>query len=622
MRVRPAPARRRALAAALLALLSLAAAPAAAHAATYVDVAGRGGACSDVRSAAQAASPATPWCSLTAAAAKAPSAGTVLVRGGSYPYTQIDGSDRTPNAATITLKPYPGETPVVFAVDVRDATHLRFEGLRFSGTMSLVYFGNDHIAFVGNDLTNAVNVRGSRDIHFEGNHFHDGPDSCTVDSSEAGGVRAMTGTQGLTIRGNHFERLTGDAIQMDGTSVLIEGNTFDHIQVRPGCSAHTDVIQSLGAEDVTIRGNVARDNDSGILNSSADHQTSGWTIENNVFARSSGTPLQLDNQLDDLVVTNNTFAASGVGVLFRWWTNPGVPVNSQGFVIADNVFDDGYSVDPRLRIAVADYNVVPAGAHRYGAHDLAADPRFVDAATDRFDLRADSPAVDSGASGLIATIRGIAYHLPATDLLGGTRTGAHDRGAYERGATPAGPAPPASDTPDADPAPDPAPAPSDPAEPSEPAEEPAEPSGPAEPGREHHRPERPALPTAPRLIGVSVPRVVRPVPAARLRAALKACTARRSSAARARCRSAAAARLAPAVRFGLDRDATVTVTVSAAAGRGRELGRTTVSARKGANAVALTARRGLRPGRYAVRIAAVAGGQTAATTQTVVVRRG
>jgi hypothetical protein len=66
----------------------------------------------------------------------------------------------------------------------------------------------------------------------------------------------------------------------------------------------------------------------------------------------------------------------------------------------------------------------------------------------------------------------------------------------------------------------------------------------------------------------------------------------------------------------------VTVTVSAAAGRGRELGRTTVSARKGANAVALTARRGLRPGRYAVRIAAVAGGQTAATTQTVVVRRG
>ena len=258
----------------------------------------------------------------------------------------------------------------------------------------------------------------------------------------------MTGTQNLTIRGNHFERLTGDAIQMDGTGVLIEGNTFDHIQVRPGCSAHTDVIQSLGAEDVTIRGNVARDNDSGILNSSADHQTRGWTIENNVFARSSGTPLQLDNQMDDLVVANNTFTASGVGVLFRWWTNPGVPVNSQGFVIANNVFGNGYSIDPKLNIAFADYNLTKPGAHRYGAHDIAADPRFVDPAANRFDLRADSPAVDSGTSGAVATIRGAAYSLPAADLLGGARTGVHDRGAYELGATPADPPPAADPTPD------------------------------------------------------------------------------------------------------------------------------------------------------------------------------
>jgi len=228
---------------ALLAVLTLACAPAAARASTYVDGASAGGACSDARSAAQAASPATPWCSLVTAAMKAPSGGTVLVRGGSYPYTRIDGAGRTAATATITMKAYPGETPVVTAVDIRNSSHLRFEGLRFSGTMNLVYFGNDHIEFVGNDLTNAVNIRGSRDILFDGNHF-----------------------------------------------------------------------QSLGAEDVTIRGNIARDNDSGILNSSADHQTHGWTIENNVFARSSGTPLQLDNQMDDLVVANNTFTAGGVGV--------------------------------------------------------------------------------------------------------------------------------------------------------------------------------------------------------------------------------------------------------------------------------------------------------------------
>ena len=38
------------------------------------------------------------------------------------------------------------------------------------------------VTSTGNDLTNAVNIRGSRDIAFVGNHFHDGPDSCTVRS--------------------------------------------------------------------------------------------------------------------------------------------------------------------------------------------------------------------------------------------------------------------------------------------------------------------------------------------------------------------------------------------------------------------------------------------------------
>ena len=44
---------------ALLAVLTLICAPAAARASTYVDGASTGGACSDARTAAQAASPAT-----------------------------------------------------------------------------------------------------------------------------------------------------------------------------------------------------------------------------------------------------------------------------------------------------------------------------------------------------------------------------------------------------------------------------------------------------------------------------------------------------------------------------------------------------------------------------------
>lgn len=112
----PAPCRisgphLRAALGALLAALALAGAPAAAHASTYVDGASTGGACSDARIVARAASPATPWCSLVTAALKAPSGSTVLVRGGSYPYTRIDGAGRTAASATITMKAYPGETP-------------------------------------------------------------------------------------------------------------------------------------------------------------------------------------------------------------------------------------------------------------------------------------------------------------------------------------------------------------------------------------------------------------------------------------------------------------------------------------------------------------------------------
>jgi hypothetical protein len=124
----------RSLLAILVAVALLACAPAVAGATTYVDAAGVGGACSDARTAAQAAAPATPWCSLVAAAAKAPSGSTVLVRAGSYPYTRIDRTGRTPNTAMVTMKAYPGEAPVVFAVALRDFSHLRFEGLRFSGT--------------------------------------------------------------------------------------------------------------------------------------------------------------------------------------------------------------------------------------------------------------------------------------------------------------------------------------------------------------------------------------------------------------------------------------------------------------------------------------------------------
>jgi Right handed beta helix region len=548
------------LLAALALVLVLAGVPAA-HAATYVDRGSVGGACSDARTAAQASSPATPWCTLDAAFTKTPSGATLYVRRGDYPWRSIRATSRATD--WVTVRPHPGETPTV-SFELRGFSRMRFEGLSFSASGAVVYSGNEHIRFVGNDLRGAVNVTGetSRDVLFEGNRFHDGPDACQVDSSQAGGVRAHN-TDGLVIRDNVFERLTGDAIQIAANDVLIEGNTFDHIAVAPGCGAHTDVIQSLGAENVTIRGNVARDNDSGILNSSATRQVHGWTIENNVFVRSSGTPLQLDNQMDDLVVVNNTFADSGVGVLFRWWSNASVPVNSQGFVIANNIFDDGYSIDPRLNVALADFNLVPAGASRLGPHDVAAGPRF---ASD-YGLRADSPAVDSGLAGALGSVRGATVLAPTLDGAGRARDGALDRGALELGGT-------ATTTP----TPTPTPAPDT-------AEEPAPPDPVIEPA--------PAAPAAPP--ATATPATARPPRLSRV--LVPALLVRRGRAAR------------PVVRFTLDRAARVTIAVTAAR---RGVARTTVRARAGANRVALAVS-SLRPGRYRVRVSVASGAAVSGT---------
>jgi hypothetical protein len=306
-----------------------------------------------------------------------------------------------------------------------------------------------------------------------------------------------------------------------------------------------------------------------------------------------------------------------------------VPVNSQGFVIANNIFGDGYSVDERLNVALADYNLVPPGAHRYGPHDVAADPRFVDAAANRFDVRADSPAVDSGVAGVVASIRGAAYSLPATDLFGGARTALPDRGAYELGGAigdPAAPVP--APAPDPDPAPDPPaaepdPAPAPPVTPAPPAVRSPARSGPRPASPVTDSRPAPAVPAPARLIDVTVPRVVSPGSAGRLRAALRACATRRTAASRARCRTAANARLRPAARFSLDRDATVTVAVSTDAAAPRRMSHTTVAARRGPNAVALAARHGLRPGRYRVTLSAVAAGRPAAVAvKRVTVRRG
>ncbi len=401
----------------------------------YVDKDSVGGRCSDGRDADAAASASTPWCSLAHAVHEAPPGTTVLVRRGSYPRLALDG---VRHDDFVTVAAAEGETVTLAGFEVRDTSNVRFRGLRFRGRSNLIDVGSDHIEVLDSDLTLATLIRPSTNLRFEGNTIHDlpGPPGANIDGV---GIwmatgRASSPISDVVIRDNRFSRLPNDAIYTDGQRILIEHNIFEEIRSPDNDWTHADVIQSQGADDLTIRRNFARDNDSGILNT--DARVQGWTIENNVFVRSESQPLQLDNQLDDLRLVNNTFWDGGP-VYLRW--DDRFPRNTKGFVVVNNIVTR-LDVDPRLNIAVDDWNLIgedpfdsPVAPH--SRVDVV--PKFTDRGRDDYSLLPASAGVDAGTSG---------HDAPKTDRDGDPRydaptvrnTGSgspswYDIGAYEAG---------------------------------------------------------------------------------------------------------------------------------------------------------------------------------------------
>jgi hypothetical protein len=387
-------------------LFALAAGAECASAATlYVDKDSVGGPCSDARSPGQV-SEAAPWCSLDHAARAAPAGSTVLVRRGAYPRLVIQD---VRHSGLVTFSAHPGEQPSVEGFQTQESSHFRFQGFRITD-YNLVYSGSDHIQFVGNDITANTTVRPSTNTLFEGNHVHHTP--VEPDNPIAGvGLWVVAGggsINGVTVRGNHFEHLPNDALFISAAGIVVEGNRFEHIQSPDNNYAHADVIQCMGCHGLVVRGNYASDNDSGILNSVAE--SNNWVIENNMFVRCASQPLQLDNENRDLIVRSNTFQDCGNDALFRW--DPAFSQNPQGFVIANNIFD-GLFIDPRLKIAVEDYNLIREGsAEDLGPHSLVGRaPIFVNPGAGDYRLAPGSPGIDAGSS----------EFAPALDIFGGVR---------------------------------------------------------------------------------------------------------------------------------------------------------------------------------------------------------
>jgi len=398
----------------------------------YVDKDSIGGPCNDSRPVAAAQAPTTPWCGLGRAVDSAPSGSTILVRRGSYPRLTIQGERRT---RFVTIRSAPRETATLNGFTATNSSYWRFQGLRFAGASNLIFMGNDHIDMIGNDLSVSTQVRPSRDIRFIDNRVHDlpGPPGKPVDGV---GIWVVTGDQGpirnVLIRGNTFSRLPNDAVFTDADRVTVERNEFDHIKSPDNNWAHADVFQGMGATDVTIRDNFAHDNDSGILETIA--RVHGWVIENNVFLRSESWPLQLDNELEDLKLVNNTFWGGGP-VLLRW--NDQQPRNPNRFIVVNNIFN---RLDYDLRLNLLEgWNIVSDNFlhNRFGQGTrVGVTPRFADPGRDDYRLAAGSAGIDAGTSAFGAPRRDRAGAARRDDRAvpnrGSGRPDFFDIGAYER----------------------------------------------------------------------------------------------------------------------------------------------------------------------------------------------
>lgn len=198
---------------------------------------------------------------------------TALLRGGNYNRAECVGATDSGSASGghVTLKAYPGETPVLSAssdgVLYIDCDYLRVEGLTIRGPGNvggtLVYGvgGSDHIQLVGNEVTGSV----CQGIYTEDttanyeilrNRIHDnGTSAC---DRQAHGIY-LEGNNHLVANNLIYNHPEGFGIQHypQGNNARIIGNTITH-------SGHGGIVigGSRGVSGATVVNNIVAHNGS------------------------------------------------------------------------------------------------------------------------------------------------------------------------------------------------------------------------------------------------------------------------------------------------------------------------------------------------------------------------
>jgi hypothetical protein len=351
----------------------------------FVDGVSIGGRCSDRRSARQARSERTPWCSLRRAVAATPAGWTVTIRGGRYPLLHIADVDRAPK---VTLRARAGErVELPQGIVVERSAGFRLQDLHVSSaeTISTV-LASRHIAIENSEFTRlGLVVRGVRDTTVSRNRFHDlergvGPDGFDGYAIWANGFvdgGPSDGIDGLVIRGNVFRHIPQDGVQLGGgaeriANVTIEGNDFGFVR-RARAGDHPDPIQIIGGHNVVIRSNYFHDSEDAII--AADDVTTGLRVENNLMVGWAGGCIQAQfwNTPGARIVGNTIWRSQCGGLRLAYDPKVGPPPS--GIVVRRNIVDRYDAGDPGW-VAQRDHNVIVHAAR--GPGDSGRRPQFAD----------------------------------------------------------------------------------------------------------------------------------------------------------------------------------------------------------------------------------------------------
>jgi Right handed beta helix region len=334
---------------------------------------------------------------------------TFLVQPGDYGRVNLNGVRRQ---RRVTFKAAPGGRPVLGYTTMGNTTGIRLQGLRFSESIDIQPGDNERIQLVRNDIGGfagvGVNLRErSRHILIAGNHFHDL--SWRAGDDFAGyGLRVsspQTEIAHVVVRGNTFERLGNDAMEIGGVDgLLLERNRVSGVEIQRGSGAHSDPLFIWdGTRHATIRRNRFVDNSQPVY---LRGDTADVVFENNLVTGADNWCMQVGGKglpgdgIAGLVMRNNTVWGCRMGgVLFSG--------ASGGWTLVNNIIDNLAAGPPYSRFDNQGYNLIGRGRHT--ATDLHGRPRFVDARRGDYRLAGRSRGVDAGTS-LGAPGRDLLHH--------------------------------------------------------------------------------------------------------------------------------------------------------------------------------------------------------------------